>query len=196
MASGVPKKSTCTEWSTTRSTGTSGSMIFGFLPRRADRRAHGRQIDQQRHAGKILQAQCARQRTEFPPCVRRLASSWPARATFASVDPFAVAIAQHGFQHQPNGDRQFGDGANAGFFQLRQGIKSALLSRCRVRSVEVSLKRLCASFIKSGRKYPRRAENSGVRGPQRQELQCRLPMGCTFTRDCYPGRWSNPETYQ
>jgi hypothetical protein len=31
----VPAKSTCTEWSTTKSTGTSGSMIFGFLPRRA-----------------------------------------------------------------------------------------------------------------------------------------------------------------
>ncbi len=27
-----PKKATCTEWSTTRSTGTRGSIIFGFLP--------------------------------------------------------------------------------------------------------------------------------------------------------------------
>ena len=34
-ASGEPKKSTWTEWSTTRSTGTSGSMIFGFRPSRA-----------------------------------------------------------------------------------------------------------------------------------------------------------------
>ena len=32
---GEPFTSTCTEWSTTRSTGTSGSMIFGFLPMRA-----------------------------------------------------------------------------------------------------------------------------------------------------------------
>ena len=35
MASALPAKSTCTEWSTTRSTGTSGSMILGFLPSRA-----------------------------------------------------------------------------------------------------------------------------------------------------------------
>ena len=34
-ASGVPAKSTWTEWSTTRSTGTSGSMIFGSRPIRA-----------------------------------------------------------------------------------------------------------------------------------------------------------------
>src|SRR4029453_5209998 len=33
-ARGEPKKSTCTEWSTTRSTGTSGSMIFGSRPSR------------------------------------------------------------------------------------------------------------------------------------------------------------------
>ncbi len=32
MESAPPAKSTCTEWSTTKSTGTSGSMIFGFLP--------------------------------------------------------------------------------------------------------------------------------------------------------------------
>ena len=31
----MPAKSTCTEWSTTRSTGTSGSIIFGSLPSRA-----------------------------------------------------------------------------------------------------------------------------------------------------------------
>ncbi len=55
IASAVPAKSTCTEWSTTRSTGTSGSMIFGFLPSRCHRGAHGRQIHQQRHAGEILQ---------------------------------------------------------------------------------------------------------------------------------------------
>src|SRR5215831_17180685 len=33
-ARGEPKKSTCTEWSTTRSTGTSGSIIFGSPPSR------------------------------------------------------------------------------------------------------------------------------------------------------------------
>ena len=32
MESAAPAKSTWTEWSTTRSTGTSGSMILGFLP--------------------------------------------------------------------------------------------------------------------------------------------------------------------
>ena len=55
MASGVPAKSTCTEWSTTKSTGTRGSMILGFLPNLHDGGAHGGQIDQERNAGKILQ---------------------------------------------------------------------------------------------------------------------------------------------
>ena len=35
IASSEPAKSTCTEWSTTKSTGTNGSIIFGSLPSRA-----------------------------------------------------------------------------------------------------------------------------------------------------------------
>ena len=38
-------------------------------------------------------------------------------------DVFAIAIAQNGFQHNANGDGQLGDGADARFFQRRQGIK-------------------------------------------------------------------------
>jgi hypothetical protein len=34
-AAALPAKSTCTEWSTTKSTGTSGSIILGFFPIRA-----------------------------------------------------------------------------------------------------------------------------------------------------------------
>ena len=51
----MPAKSTCTEWSTTRSTGTSGSIIFGILAQRLHGGAHRGEIDEQRHAGEVLQ---------------------------------------------------------------------------------------------------------------------------------------------
>jgi hypothetical protein len=54
-ASGQPAKSTCTESSTTRSTGTSGSMTFGSRFHLRYRRTHSRKIYKQRHSGEILQ---------------------------------------------------------------------------------------------------------------------------------------------
>ena len=43
------------EWSTTRSTGTSGSIAFGSLPISIGDVAHRRQVGEQRHAGEVLQ---------------------------------------------------------------------------------------------------------------------------------------------
>ena len=43
------------EWSTTRSTGTSGSIVFGVLAHRLGDGAHRRQVGEQRHAGEVLQ---------------------------------------------------------------------------------------------------------------------------------------------
>ena len=44
------------------------------------------------------------------------------------VDFFAVAIAQDGFQHEADGNRQFGDRADAGFFQRGQRIEFSRLA--------------------------------------------------------------------
>jgi hypothetical protein len=50
------------EWSTTRSTGTRGSI--GFLPN-ARHAAHGRQIGQQGHARKVLQHHAGHHERDF-----------------------------------------------------------------------------------------------------------------------------------
>ena len=44
------------------------------------------------------------------------------------ADFFAVAVAQDGFQHDADGNRQFGDRADAGFFQRGQRIKFSRLA--------------------------------------------------------------------
>ena len=136
-ASAAPAKSTCTEWSTTRSTGTSGSMIFGFLPSRADRRAHRRQIDQQRHAGKVLQHDPRDHERDF----LRAARVGLPFGEFADVlfgDLFAVAVAQHRFQHEADGDGQAGNGADARAFERRKGIELGLAAVSQVKRLEAA----------------------------------------------------------
>ena len=100
------RKSTCTEWSTTKSTGTSGSMILGFLPMLRHGGTHRRQIHQQRHAGEILQHDARDDERDF---LRALGLGLPLREFLLHSSPslFAVAIAQHGFEHEPDGHRQF-----------------------------------------------------------------------------------------
>ena len=50
----LPKSSTITEWSMTRSTGTSGLIFSGSPPSAGHRVAHGGEVDHGRHAGEIL----------------------------------------------------------------------------------------------------------------------------------------------
>ena len=131
----VPAKSTCTEWSTTRSTGTSGSMIFGFLPKLRHRRAHRRQIHQQRHAGEILQHDARDDERDFLRA-RRVGLPVGQFADVGFGDFFAVAIAQDRFQDEADGNRQFGNRADAGFFQRGQRIKGALFAVAEVKFLE------------------------------------------------------------
>ncbi len=51
---GLPKLSTITEWSMTRSTGESGLILLGVAAELRHRLAHGGEIDHRRHAGEIL----------------------------------------------------------------------------------------------------------------------------------------------
>ena len=70
--------STCTEWSTTRSTGTSGSMTPGSRPRPGDGGAHRGEVDEQRHAGEVLQDDAGDD--EGDSAVRSARGFQPARA--------------------------------------------------------------------------------------------------------------------
>ena len=85
--------------------------------------AHGRQIHQQWHTGEILQHDARHNERDF---LRPFRARLPVgqRADIVFGDLFAVAIAQDGFEHEPEGDGQPGNRADAGLFERRQGIKS------------------------------------------------------------------------
>ena len=95
---------------------------LGILAQARDGGAHRRQIHQQRHAGEILQHDARDDERDF---LRAFGVRLPVgqRADVVLGDFFAVAIAQDGFEHEPDGNRQFGDRADAGFFERRQRIK-------------------------------------------------------------------------
>ena len=110
-------------------------MIFGFLPSLRDGGAHRRQIHQQRHAGEILQHDARDDERDFRRArLRGLPVGQFLHVRFA--DFFAVAIAQDGFQHDADGDRQFGDGADAGLLQRGQRIKVPRFSVAEIKLVE------------------------------------------------------------
>jgi hypothetical protein len=56
----LPKKSTITEWSMTRSTGTSGLIFFGVAAERLHGVAHGGEVDDRGHAGEVLHQHAGR----------------------------------------------------------------------------------------------------------------------------------------
>src|SRR5262249_16655422 len=90
-------------------------------------RAHRGKVDEQRHAGEILQDNSSdHERNFFRSWCVRFPASKGADVLFGNA--FAVAVAQDGFQHQTDGYWQFGDWTDTGFFQLGQRIKSALLA--------------------------------------------------------------------
>ena len=59
-ACGVPNSSTITEWSMTRSTGTSGLILRGSPPSVLHGVAHGGEIDHRRNAGEVLHQDAGR----------------------------------------------------------------------------------------------------------------------------------------
>jgi hypothetical protein len=98
---------------------------FGILAELGHGAAHRRQIHQQRHAGEILQHDARDDERDFRRArFRRLPVGQFLDIRFA--DLFAVAIAQHGFQHEADGNRQFRNRADAGLFQRGQRIKQAV----------------------------------------------------------------------
>ena len=105
-------------------------MIFGILAQPRYRRPHRRQIHQQRHSGEVLQHNPRdHERNLLRP--RRFRLPIRQRPHICFRHPFAVAIAQNRFQHQPNGHRQPRHRADTGLFELRQGIEAGGLSVAR-----------------------------------------------------------------
>ena len=84
--------------------------------------AHRRQVHQQRHAGKILQHDAGDDERNF---LRAGFDGLPVRqrADVRFADLFAVAIPEHGFEHEADGDGQLGNRPDASLFQRWQGIK-------------------------------------------------------------------------
>ena len=110
-------------------------MIFGFLPSRCDGGAHRRQIHQQRHAGEILQHDARDDERNFLRAgFGRLPIGQCAHVFFA--DFFAVAIAQHGFEHEADGDGQLGNRPDAGRFQRGQGMERSLPAAAEFKILE------------------------------------------------------------
>ena len=80
--------------------------------------AHRRQIDEERHAGEVLQDNAGDNEGNFLrggflgiPCGQR--------ADVLLADLASIAIAQNGFEHDTDADRQARDGAEAGFLEAR-----------------------------------------------------------------------------
>jgi hypothetical protein len=64
-AFGVPNSSTMTEWSMTRSTGTSGLIFCGIAAERLHGVAHGREVDDGGNAGEVLHQHARRAEGDF-----------------------------------------------------------------------------------------------------------------------------------
>ena len=107
---------------------------FRIAPEPRDGRAHRGEVHEQRHAGEVLQhhARDDEGNLDLRGC---LCVPVRERAHVFFSDFFSVAIAQHGFEHDADGDREFRDRPDALFFQRGQAEKFALLSvpQCEIR---------------------------------------------------------------
>ena len=97
---------------------------LGVLAHAGDRRAHCRKVHEQRHTGEVLEDDAGDDEGDF--LVGGLLGG-PVRQGFDALgrDAFAVAVPQDAFQHDADGNGQFGNGADAGFLQGGQGKQGA-----------------------------------------------------------------------
>ena len=121
-ASGVDHSSTCTEWSTTRSTGTSGSMIRGSCLRSLHGRAHRRQVHEQRHAGEVLEHDPRDDERDLRrPLGPRLPGGEGAHVVF--LDPLPVAVAQERLEDHAEARRAAGRSVRGPPFRAAAGSR-------------------------------------------------------------------------
>lgn len=103
-ASLVPAKSTCTEWSITKSTGTSGSTVFGLFPSRA---AAERMAARSTSNGTPVKS-CSRMRatTNGISVVRSARGRDPAKSRTFCCNLLSVAVPEDGFEHNAQRNRE------------------------------------------------------------------------------------------
>ena len=100
-----------------------------------DRAAHRGEIDNQRHAGEILQNDARDYKWDFLICGRFCVPIRQRLHIFAS-DFFAVVIAQYRFEHDTNAHRQPRNLANTLFLQRRQRMQERFVTTARVECFE------------------------------------------------------------
>jgi hypothetical protein len=89
-AFGVPNSSTITEWSITRSTGTSGLILRGSPPSLSHGVAHGGEVDHGRNAGEVLHQDAGRAEGDFVLVLAaccRARRPWPRGRRLGDVRP-------------------------------------------------------------------------------------------------------------
>ena len=106
-------------------------MIFGSPPSRCDRAAHRGEIDDQRHAGEILEHDARDDERNFL-VRRRLRVPVGERLDIFAADLFAVAIAQDRFEDDADADRQPRDRADALFLERGKGMKRCVATMAGV----------------------------------------------------------------
>jgi hypothetical protein len=116
----LPKKSTITEWSITRSTGTSGIDLLGIAAELLHRVAHRGEIDHGRDAGEILHQHARRAEGDFMlGAGGSSATSTPRMSSFG--DRAAVLVAQQVLEQNLHRVRQ-----------LRNTLQAVLLCQGRL----------------------------------------------------------------
>jgi hypothetical protein len=111
-----------------------------------DRVAHRGQVDEERHAGEILQDDARDDERNFIGD-RCLSVPVGESANVIFADAFSVEIAQHGLEHDADADRQFRDRAHPRFFQRRQRVVCYFLTRlggCGTERIELRVE--CHKF--------------------------------------------------
>ncbi len=98
-------------------------------------RAHRGQIDQQRHAGEVLQQHAGNHERDL---VRPLGARLPVgqRADVLFGDLFAVDVAKDGFENDADRDRQLRHVADAGRFEFRKRVELSAAPAAEVEGIE------------------------------------------------------------
>ena len=90
------------------------------------RRSHGCEIDEQRHARKVLQQNPPHHERDLLGA-HRFRLPFGERADVVLRDFLSVDIAENGFENDADADRQSRDGAEAGLLEFRERVELAVL---------------------------------------------------------------------
>ena len=107
--SGVPNSSTITEWSMTRSTGTSGLILLRVAAERHHGVAHGGEVDHGRHAGEVLHQHAGGPEGDLLLDLAAVVEPGDDGLDVGLLDRAAVLEAQQVLEQHLHGEGQAGD---------------------------------------------------------------------------------------